>query len=332
MARPSIPYEVRLQRLEAAKARFKRAKGRKPSTLTAEPMAEALGVSWQTLRSWCNDIDAFEASKCFERGGNGIEWKFRVEKTFDFLTGHFRSMIAVQSAPIRTLNSIAGITMSEDDADISLASQKIHVAKTMALESAKKRQADLVLPSDVVRFVPELNERICDVLLGLRGEQEAPADLPEKVSAQVDSHLRAVATSVNEFAVSFVDSLGLEEDLVSRMELDDFDMSIIDEESARSLDTTKDFVDLGITLFTAAEKAGRYERSQRITAFFARYYEMILDGIMSGRAKIDPNGHLPGTVRSRLEQYLRSVATAVHTEATRFKEGYREGLQQEGAC
>ena len=33
--------------------------------------------------------------------------------------------------------------------------------------------------------------------------------------------------------VSTFDSLGLEEDLVSRMELGDFDMSIIDEESAR---------------------------------------------------------------------------------------------------
>ena len=107
MARAKTSPAARLEALKRVKARLRRfAKG---ETLSAAPMAEFLGVTWPTLRDWCNDFPALEASGAFVRGGNGIEWVFRPREMHRGLTAEFDAQIkAGRKRTARVRSMVAG--------------------------------------------------------------------------------------------------------------------------------------------------------------------------------------------------------------------------------
>ncbi len=57
------------------------------------PMAKELGVSWPTLRGWCDDIDGFEQSGAFERGAQGVNYEFCPVRTVWFLIEYFEAEV-----------------------------------------------------------------------------------------------------------------------------------------------------------------------------------------------------------------------------------------------
>lgn len=213
MAAPKTPLSARIHRLEIAKSKadkFKRA-----DTVSAKPMCEVLNVTWKVLREWCDDIEGFEESGCFVRGGNGIEWEFNVRKTVDYLLKHFRAVSEKQAAASRKLTKSVGVSL--------------------------------------------------------------PAG-----------------------------------------------------ESAPSMAETKDLVNLTLTVVGASERQGLYTRTIEVAEFLEGYNEAVVTGILGGKTKVDPNGNLPISVRKALDEYLRSLAAAVHARAEKYIEGKRAGIQQRG--
>lgn len=107
-------------------------------------------------------------------------------------------------------------------------------------------------------------------------------------------------------------------------------VTLPDAEAAPSLAETKDLVNLTLTVVAASEKQRQYAVADEVHAFMAGYNQAVVDGIMGVRTRVDPNGNLPPSVRKQVDEYLRSVATAVHARAALFIEDYRARSGQAG--
>ena len=92
MSKKLINPQGRIKILSAAQ---KRAKSvfKKDEVLSARPMCEVLSVSWGTLKNWCEEIEGFEASGAFTRGGEGIKWNFKVHETIEYLLAWAKSQL-----------------------------------------------------------------------------------------------------------------------------------------------------------------------------------------------------------------------------------------------
>lgn len=108
----TVSISSRIEALEAAERRISAIEETK---LSSKPMAEALSVSWPTLRAWC-DLPAFADSGAFVRGGNGIEWEFDPKKTVAALLAHFRGEIARRQDRNRRVADAAGFEIDPDEA------------------------------------------------------------------------------------------------------------------------------------------------------------------------------------------------------------------------
>lgn len=121
--------------------------------LTFDPMMRLIGVSRPVLRDWCGEIDGFEASGCFERGGQGIEWAFNPVATIWFLIRHFeqerdrRSDRAMRMREIAGGESLAGVPADFDldetrkMVDLSIKAQEMAEAQGRLIEAAPTANA-----------------------------------------------------------------------------------------------------------------------------------------------------------------------------------------------
>ena len=107
-------------------------------------------------------------------------------------------------------------------------------------------------------------------------------------------------------------------------------VTLPDAEHSPSLAETKQLVELTMTVTGAAEKQRMYVLADDVQSFMVGYNQSVVDGILGVRTKVDPNGKLPPAVRKQVDEYLRSVATAVHAKATRFIEETCAGTGQAG--
>lgn len=175
------------------------------ATLTSKPMAEVLGVTWNVLRDWCNEIDGFEKAGAFQRGGLGIEWTFWPRKTVAFLIQHFRNLLAGQEKKSRAVADTVGVSLPDQEAAPSLAELKDQVNLTITLVGAAERQKEYMLASDVAAFIAGYNQRVLDGIMGVRTSVDPNGNLPASVRASVDAHLRSVATAVHAGAMKFIE-------------------------------------------------------------------------------------------------------------------------------
>lgn len=211
MARPSSSLTARIRQLEAAKGRA--AKLKRGERLSAKPMAELLGVTWIALRDWCNEIDGFEASGAFVRGGNGIEWDFEPRKTVAFLLKHFSDRVQAQARRSRAITKAVGVTMPDEEAAPSLSDTKDLVNLTVTVVAAAEKQGAYTLTEDMVSFLAGYNQRVLDGIMGVRTLVDPNGNLPAHVRAAVDKYLRQVATEVHAEAARFIEerSAGLQQ-------------------------------------------------------------------------------------------------------------------------
>lgn len=104
---------VRLRRLLVAKQRvFTLPRGQ---VLKGPPTAKVLGVSWATLRGWCDDIEGFEQSGAFERGSQGMEYEFCPVRTVWFLIEHFEAQRAEMTGKTQSDASLSGAELGPSD-------------------------------------------------------------------------------------------------------------------------------------------------------------------------------------------------------------------------
>ena len=198
MSKAVTELSARIRRIEAAEPRAKALP--RGTMLSSKPMCELLGISWVTLRGYCDDIEGFEQSGSFVRGGNGIEWEFKPKATVAYLLKHFRGVATKQAAKSRKLTKAVGVSLSDDDEAVSLVEVKDRVNLTLTLVAATEKQGLYVLASDAADFLAGYNQRVIDGIMGVKTKVDPNGNLPPAVRKQVDEYLRSVATEVNEAA------------------------------------------------------------------------------------------------------------------------------------
>lgn len=97
-----------------------------------------------------------------------------------------------------------------------------------------------------------------------------------------------------------------------------------------SLQETKQFIDLTLTLTAAREKQGVYTVADEVADFIAGYNEELVSGILGVKTKVDPNGNLPPSVRKAVDEQLRSLATSLHAIAASYIEAQRNAGTEQG--
>lgn len=205
MAAPKSSLTGRLQKLEIAQARADKVK--RGERLSAKPMAEMLGVTWNSLKEWCNEIGKLEASGAVVRGGNGVEWSFEPKRTIKILIDHFKGVQARQAAKSREVAASVGVTLPQGEAP-SLAETKDMVNLTLSVTKAAEEQGRYVLADEMVRFVTGYNQEVVDAILGVRTSVDPNGNLPAHVRSAIDDHLRKVATAVHGRAARFIGEFG----------------------------------------------------------------------------------------------------------------------------
>lgn len=204
-------------------------------------------------------------------------------------------------------------------------------ARIKRLEAAKAR-ADALSAKTILSFKPmaELLGVSRQVLTGwadeVKGFEESGAFKrggngiewefrPRKTVDFLLRHFRKMAESQSRKSRELTRSIGV---------------SLAENDEATSLAEVKDRVNLTLAVTAAAEKQGHYTPAEDMRAFITGYNQSVVDGIMGVKTKVDPNGNLPPLLRKQVDEYLRSVAAAVHASAQRYIEGINAGSEQAG--
>jgi hypothetical protein len=203
MSKAVTDLSARIRKLELAEARAKALP--RAAVLSSKPMSELLGVSWVTLRGYCDEIDGFEASGSFVRGGNGIEWVFKPARTVAYLLKHFRSVSVRQAAKSRKVTKAVGVTLSDDDAP-SLAETKDLVNLTLTVTAAQERQHRYAPADEVANFIAGYNEELVSGILGVKTKVDPNGNLPPALRKAVDEELRSLATALHAKAASYIEA------------------------------------------------------------------------------------------------------------------------------
>lgn len=205
MAAQSNGLSARIRQLEAAE---KRAAALPAKTrLSFKPMQELLAVSRPVLTGWCSDIDGFEASGAFVRGGNGIEWEFNPRKTVAYLLKHHRGVIARQTAKSQKIAKAVGVTLPDGEESSSLAETRQMIDLTLKVTEAQERQGRYIPVDEVSTFLAGYNEEIVSGLMGTKTKVDPNGNLPPAVRKAVDEELRRVAALVHDRATKFIGKL-----------------------------------------------------------------------------------------------------------------------------
>lgn len=203
MARPGASLNTRIAKLQAALDRAKKLK--RGTVLAARPMAELLGVSWVTLREWCDEFSELETSGAVMRGGNGIEWSFAPARTISVILKMLDKRLAGQAKKSREITSAIGVAMPTAEEASSISETKDLVNLTLAVVAAAEKQRRYTPTEEMIEFVDRYNQRVVDGIMGVRTRVDPNGNLPPHVRAAMDNYLRMVATEVHGEASRFIE-------------------------------------------------------------------------------------------------------------------------------
>ncbi len=142
MAQAKISIDQRIERLRQAADRARALK--RGTTLTAKPMAELLGVSWDVLRGWVNTIDGLEEAAQVQRGSHGIPWIFKPLKTCNALTKHFKQVQREESDRAKKqIKVAAGATIEPPREAMSLRDMRDLLVLNREVTDEQERQGKL---------------------------------------------------------------------------------------------------------------------------------------------------------------------------------------------
>ncbi|MGN6290404.1 MAG: hypothetical protein ACTHNA_14210 [Sphingopyxis terrae] len=204
MAQP-VSISAHIERLEAAERRISAIEETK---LSSRPMADALSVSWPTLRKWC-DLPTFADSGAFVRGGNGIEWEFDPKKTVAALLAHFRGEIARRQDRNRRVVESVGLDMDPDEAGrIDMAELTKQVNLTLAIQENKMKSGGYVPATDLRDFLRGYNQSAVSAVLGVGSKIDPTGALPASIRTAMTEELRKVAVGMQSMCSKFVGEFG----------------------------------------------------------------------------------------------------------------------------
>lgn len=195
MARAATPPGARLLQLKHAKE--KAAKLKRGELLSAQPMAELLGVSWPALRAWSNEVEELTKLDAFVRGGNGVEWAFRPIQTINALIAHFE---AKQKASVRRAQRVkkivAGNALQGAPEDLSIDELTKMVRLSREIREEQVRQGELIEAAEARMAVMSFMSSIQEAALRAAQEQDPngrwPPEIRESFEAATQNLLVAI--------------------------------------------------------------------------------------------------------------------------------------------
>jgi hypothetical protein len=203
----TVSTTARIEALEAAQRRIDALD--EGQVLSSRPMSEILGVTWNTLRGWCNTLPAFEGTGAFIRGGNGIEWEFDPRKTVEALLAHFRAEITKRQDRNRRVVESVGLAMDPDEAaQIDMADLTRQVNLTLAVQESKMRAGGYVPASKVGDFLKGYNQAAVEAVLGVGAKIDPTGALPASIRAAMTEELRNVAAGMRVRCSHFIGEFG----------------------------------------------------------------------------------------------------------------------------
>lgn len=201
----TVSISSRIEALEAAERRISTIEATKLSSM---PMAEALSVSWPTLRRWC-DLPAFADSGAFVRGGNGIEWEFDPKKTVAALLAHFRGEMTKRQDRNRRVVESVGLDMDPEEAGrIDMAELTRQVNLTLAIQENKMKSGGYVPATDLRDFLRGYNQSAVSAVLGVGSKIDPTGALPASIRTAMTEELRKVAVGMQSMCSKFVRESG----------------------------------------------------------------------------------------------------------------------------
>lgn len=159
-------------------------------------MARTLGVSWPTLREWCDTLPRFEASGAFVAGGNGVEYQFRAKRALDFLLKHFRGKVAKQAAASQRLHRTTDVVVGDDE-DYSFAETGKLIDYGGKLQRAKFEAGDLVVRSDVETLFNALNDLVRTQVMSNSRKIDPNGNLDAKLRARFEDWSRETLVQIH---------------------------------------------------------------------------------------------------------------------------------------
>lgn len=203
----SMSTSARIEALEAAKRRIDALED--DTAITSRPMSELLGVTWPTLRGWCNTLPAFDGSDAFVRGGNGIEWEFTPSKTVDTILAHFRGELASRQDRNRRVVESAGIDMDPNEASrIDIVDLKKQVDLTIAIQQQKLAMGGYIPAAKFIEVMRGYNQAAIGAVLGTDTLIDPTGALPPDIRAAMNEALRSVAATMNQRCADYIRSAG----------------------------------------------------------------------------------------------------------------------------
>lgn len=191
---PPISPTTRIARLEDAKKRIVEAGN--IGKLTAQPMAQMLGVQWTTLRDWTRLFTPAQSKGVFIVGGNGAEYSFHPLKTVNLLIKHFTAEQTKKARRHKRTTDALGIEVdSEHQPDLAELSKL--VALTAQITEMKVKQGKLVPTEDVTALFREHNRWTQERILGVGSQQDPTGQWPAELRAKFDEGLRQVSAEVS---------------------------------------------------------------------------------------------------------------------------------------
>lgn len=198
MARSKASLSARLKKLRAAKQRiFSLPRGQ---TLTAVPMAKMLGVTWSTLRDWCNEIEGFAESGAFDGGAEGIEYEFCPVRTVWFLIEHLEREVNVAAERDAKFNNAIGIQTEEGDFAESHEERRWQINTSITVSAAEERQGNMAKVNEVIEMYSRSYMAWRDGIMSIPTEIDPNGNFPAKVRDEMDHRIR-VKLAAGEAAV-----------------------------------------------------------------------------------------------------------------------------------
>lgn len=206
MAKPGVSEAARLRKLRAVLERA--AQDCPPGTvLSSQPMAGLLGVSWATLREWCND-PAVDTAGAFIAGGNGIEWQFNPVATIWALIRHFERVHETKVEKNRRIREIAtGDALHGVPEDFDLRDTREMVRLLTELRNRQQADGNLVDAAATVKAIRKMVSAIQSATLTSAAVLDPTGDWDPEFREAFDDAMSRALVLQGEAAAECLDAL-----------------------------------------------------------------------------------------------------------------------------
>lgn len=189
MPRGASSPKARLAKLHKSLIRAQREC--EPGTvLSQQPMYNLLGVTRHTLTEWVNEIEGFEESGCFSRGGNGIGYEFNPIATIWFLIRHFEQVEAGEVAKLQEQRKmIAGDKLDSVPEGFTIKESKEALELHLSIISAERDAGKLIDAEKSSAMFNDLIVRMREECLSAPQKLDPTNDWDPEVRASFDKML-----------------------------------------------------------------------------------------------------------------------------------------------